>query len=256
MSDIPGGGFESLQFDPPFVREAHGTKSLHFTHGELQSQMCTGNPWRLEVDYTRTMMGFLLFNNNPAVISMIGLGGGSLAKFCYRYLGHTCITVAEINPHVVALRDTFQVPPDDERFRVVTCDGARWVHDLPPTTDVLMVDGFDARGQPAQLCSQVFYDSCVHALSPQGLLVVNLHRDHCDYELLLERINRSFDGVTLETLATEKSNGIIFAFKDATLLQRATNLKQSLQQLDPQARLQLEPELSSLLWQMKRPLLP
>ena len=256
MSDIPGGGFESLQFDPPFVREAHGTKSLHFTHGELQSQMCVGNPWRLEVDYTRTMMGFLLFNNNPAVIGMIGLGGGSLAKFCYRYLGHTCITVAEINPHVVALRDTFQVPPDDERFRVVTCDGARWVHDLPSTTDVLMVDGFDARGQPAQLCSQVFYDSCVHALSPQGLLVANLHRDHCDYELLLERINRSFDGVTLETLATEKSNGIIFAFRDATLLQRATNLKQSLQQLDPQARLQLEPELSSLLWQMKRPLLP
>ena len=32
MSDIPGGGFESLQFDPPFVREAHGTKAAaeHF----------------------------------------------------------------------------------------------------------------------------------------------------------------------------------------------------------------------------------
>ena len=72
MSDIPGGGFECLQFDPPFVREAHGTKSLHFTHGELQSQMCTGNPWRLEVDYTRTMMGFLLFNNNPAKTSTRG----------------------------------------------------------------------------------------------------------------------------------------------------------------------------------------
>ena len=256
MSDIPGGGFESLQFDSPFVREAHGTRSLHFTYGELQSQMQTGSPWHLEVDYTRTMMGFLLFNNNPAVVGMIGLGGGSLVKFCYRYLVHARVMVAEINPHVIALRDTFQIPPDDERLQVIACDGARWVRDLPSTTDVLMVDGFDARGQSAQLCSQAFYDSCVQALSPRGLLVVNLHRDHLDYPLLLERINRSFNGATLEALAEEKSNGIIFAFKDATVLQPANSLRKSLQHLDPKARLQLTPELARILWQMKNPHLP
>ena len=37
------------------------------------------------------MMGFLLFKPQPRSIGMIGLGGGSLAKFCYRYLSRTRI---------------------------------------------------------------------------------------------------------------------------------------------------------------------
>jgi spermidine synthase len=61
------------------VREDGASKSLHFTLGELQSRMLTHQPWRLDLDYTRTMMGFLLFQPAPVHIGMIGLGGGSLA---------------------------------------------------------------------------------------------------------------------------------------------------------------------------------
>ena len=35
---------------------------------------------------------------------MIGLGGGSLVRFCHRHLPHSRMTVVEINPAVVALR--------------------------------------------------------------------------------------------------------------------------------------------------------
>jgi spermidine synthase len=247
------GRFENLQFEPPFIHEEQGTKSLHFTFGELQSRMRINSPWHLEVDYTRTMMGFLLFNNCPANILMIGLGGGSLAKFCYRQLAQTRITVAEINPHVIALRDDFQVPPDDARFDVMACDGALWVHDSVAPTDVLMVDGFDTSGQPAQLCSQAFYDDCFQALSPQGMLVANLHYDHASYGLLTDRISRSFNGAMLEAVAAEKSNGIIFAFKDPSMVARVKNLKDSLEPLDAQARMQLRPEFGRILWQMKNP---
>ena len=80
------GDFLSLQYVKPFVRDDGTGKSLHFTLGELQSRMLTASPWQLEVDYTRTMMGFLLFHPAPARIGMIGLGGGSIAKFCHRYL--------------------------------------------------------------------------------------------------------------------------------------------------------------------------
>ena len=51
------------------------------------------------------MMGFLLFIPSPARILMVGLGGGSLAKFCFRHLPDAAIDVVEINPHVIALRD-------------------------------------------------------------------------------------------------------------------------------------------------------
>ncbi|MDE8344502.1 MAG: hypothetical protein POG24_11875, partial [Acidocella sp.] len=66
------------------------------------------DPCALDLEYSRTMMGFLLFKPEPKHIAMVGLGGGSLAKFCHRYLPATRIEVVEINPHVLALRDEFR----------------------------------------------------------------------------------------------------------------------------------------------------
>ena len=155
MPDKPAlpGDFRSLQYVKPFVLDDGASKSLHFTRGELQSRMLTHSPWRLEVDYTRTMMGFLLFNPAPAHIGMIGLGGGSIAKFCHRFLPASRMTVLEINPYVLALRHDFQVPDDGERFQVIAADGAMYLHTESPQFDVLLVDGFDHEGQPAALCT-------------------------------------------------------------------------------------------------------
>ena len=77
--------------------------------------------------YTRKMMAFLMFNSQPRRILQLGLGGGSLAKFCYRYLPDASITVVEIDSDVLALRDEFQVPADDARFRVVQGNGVEYV---------------------------------------------------------------------------------------------------------------------------------
>lgn len=244
--------FLSLQYVQPFVLDDGTSRSLHFTQGELQSRMLAGNPWRLEVDYTRTMMGFLLFDPAPARIGMIGLGGGSIAKFCHRFLPASHMTVIENNPHVIALRHDFQVPDDDERFEVIAADGALHLQVGSPQYEVLLVDGFDHQGQPAALCSQAFYDDCLAALAPGGLLVVNLHYDHPDYPLLVERIGRSFGGNAVDVISSEKSNGIVFAAKGAPLLSRHLSVSGSLAGLDKGACLELRAELARLAWQMGR----
>ena len=248
------GDFLSLQFVQPFVRNEGAAKSLHFTLGELQSRMLTRMPWRLELDYTRTMMGFLLFQPAPLHIGMIGLGGGSLAKFCYRQLPASKMTVLEINPYVIALRREFQIPDDDERFAVIAADGALYLQNTQgenPDFDVLLVDGFDRDGQPPALCSQRFYDDCFGALADGGVLVVNLHYDHPDFPLLADRIARSFGGNAVEVLAEEKSNAIVFASKGQPISPRNMSLPQSLAGLDATARMQLKAELVRIAWQMK-----
>ena len=78
--------------------------------------------------------------------------------------------VAEINPHVIALRDEFGIPPDSARLRVVCQDGAVLVRDPPQRFDVLLVDGFDWEGLPDALCSQAFYDDCAQALTDTGVI--------------------------------------------------------------------------------------
>ena len=251
LEPAASGDFQSLQYVKPFVYDDGAAKSLHFTLGELQSRMLTRRPWYLDLDYTRTMMGFLLFRPAPVHIGMIGLGGGSLAKFCYRQLTASKITVLEINPYVIALRREFQVPDDDERFQVIGADGALFIQTETPEFDVLLVDGFDHEGQPAGLCSQRFYDDCFAALSVNGVLVVNLHYDHPDYPVFANRISRSFGGNAVEVLAVEKSNSIVFASRDKAISPRTMSLPKSLSELDEEARMQLKAELVRIAWHMK-----
>jgi spermidine synthase len=203
---------ESAQYVKPFVYEGMSSKALHFSICETQSRMQYQDPSALALEYTRTMMGFLLFNPEPHDITMIGLGGGSLAKFCYRYLPRARIHVVEINPHVLALRDEFQVPPDDERFSVIRDDGAQYVRDRPSRCDVLLVDGFDSQGLPARLCSQRFYNDCHETLQPGGIMVANLHCDHRHYDALVDRIRSSFEGSVLvvEVRQIHLTDGSVF----------------------------------------------
>ncbi|WP_114971223.1 fused MFS/spermidine synthase [Rhodoferax ferrireducens] len=198
----------------PTICEDKNSKSLHFSNTHLQSRMRTSQPDELELDYTKTMMGFLRLQRQPRHIAMIGLGGGSLAKYCYRQLPETKITVVEINPHVIAMRQEFLVPDDNERFQVIEADGADFVRDAEPDFDVLLVDGYDQQGQPAALCSQHFYENCCRVLADPGVMAVNLHGYHRLYELFIDRINRSFGNNTAEVPANRDGNVIVFAGKN------------------------------------------
>jgi spermidine synthase len=195
----------------PFVRETLGSKSLHFTFGETQSQMRLQDPELLVLEYTRMMMGFLLFDVPLDSIAMIGLGGGSIAKFCYRHLPQSRIHVVEINPHVIALREAFQVPQDNGRFQVVHGDGAQFVRGHTTRHDVLLVDGFVSHGLPLRLCSQDFYDDCRATLSPGGMLVVNLDCNHPHFKNHVARLRHSFNDSVLVVDNGAMSNSIAFA---------------------------------------------
>jgi len=157
------------------------------------------------------MMGFLLLHPAPSRIAMLGLGGGSLAKYCARALPDTDFTAVEISPDVVALRDVFGVPPDGPRFRVVCDDGAAFVRRDAGPYDVLLVDGFDASGQPETLCSVAFYDACRERLTDDGVLVVNLFVDDGACDARIARIRDAFDGAVAVVPADGSENRVVFA---------------------------------------------
>ncbi len=196
---------------PPYVREELDARSLHFSMAAIQSRMQIRRPDVLELEYTRLMMGWLMFRPQARRLAMIGLGGGSIAKFCYRHLPRTTLTAVEIDPQVIALRELFQVPRDDPRLRVIEDDGARFVAQTGARFDVLMIDAFDAEGMPAALGTQRFYDDCADVLQPDGLLVANLHASHPHRSLYVERIRRSFGAEPLQVLDHDGSNCVVFA---------------------------------------------
>ena len=61
------------------------SRSLHFGTPARQSSMALDAPDRLQLPYTQAMMAFLLFQPQPEAVLMVGLGGGSMAKFLLRH---------------------------------------------------------------------------------------------------------------------------------------------------------------------------
>ena len=236
----------------PFIYETLTTKALHFSISEIQSRMQSQRPLALDLDYTRTMMGFLLFDDSPLRIGMIGLGGGSLAKFCRAHLPAARIDVVEINPHVIALRDVFHVPPDDALFAVRRGDGADFARTPPHAMDLLMVDGYDAEGIPPALCSQAFYDDCRAALQPDGLLVANLHTGHAEHVTHVERIRRAFDGQLLAVPDADTGNTIVFACNGRRIERARTAPLRRPRHFDAAAWEELRPSLGAVLGALRR----
>jgi len=209
----------------PYLTESDGILSLQFDEWSTQSEMSIDDTDELVIPYTRVIMSFLLLEPSPRHVAMIGLGGGSLAKYCYRHLPATEITAVEINPDVIALRNEFAIPADDARFRVVLGDGAAWVADFASKPDVLIVDGFDADGLPAQLSSQRFYDDCFAALAENGIMVVNMWKGYPRYDEYLARINNSFAGNSVIVDAQDGFNQIVLAVKNAAFPPAASTIR-------------------------------
>jgi spermidine synthase len=231
----------------PYVLDSGKVRSLHFNHEEIQSAMWVAKPDALYLEYTRLMMGFLMFMPQPRSIAMIGLGGGSLAKFCYRYLPSARIVAVENSADVLALRASFCVPDDDDRFRVIEGDGAAYLGQAADGAfDAILLDGYGAAGVPTSLSSPAFYEDCSRTLSEPGVLVTNLHEAHADFALLAARIRRTF-GATYEVREGTRGNCIMFAggleFARAT---RHMAVRRPLD-LDREAWAQLKPTFGRIL---------
>jgi spermidine synthase len=197
----------------PYIFETPFERRMHFTNPATQSAMLLNDPDALIAQYTRKMMSFLLFNPNPEHIVMIGLGGGSLAKFCYRHLPRSQITVVEVNADVIAMRDEFCIPKDDARFHVVHDDGARYVERLDERMDVLLIDAFDAEGIALSLAQSNFYCRAARQLTDDGMLVMNFWGPRDRYVENLAAARAAFgDSLTLVPVSGD-ANVLLFAFK-------------------------------------------
>src|SRR5688572_10715395 len=194
------------------VSEARGLRTLHVGGDAIQSSMRLEDPYALALDYTRCMMAFLLFHPEPRQALMIGLGGGSLAKFFHRKLRATHLRVVELDARIVAAaREHFALPPDDARLSVQVGDGAEALS--PECCDLLIVDAFEDELHVPRLASGEFYDGAFLALTEPGALVVNFMDDDPKFDQTLEHVERAFGGAVVVMPALYDPNIVAFAFK-------------------------------------------
>lgn len=222
-------------YDKPFIEDCGPLRYLHFGLDNVQSVMRHDDPDALCLAYTRKMMTFLLFNAQPRRILLLGLGGGSLPKFCYRHLPDALITVLEIDPNVLALREEFQIPADNERFRVLQGDGVGYIAKRAPREDVILVDACDGNGLSPTLSAPELYANLRRRLSAGGVLVVNICGEPLDVESHVARIRGVFGDRLISLPAREDGNLIVLGFRRNPDTYRAAQLEDGAQ-LDKHAR--------------------
>jgi len=194
------------------VSEKDGIRSLHLGSNTVQSSMKLADPAELVLSYTRTMMAFLLFEPEPRRILMVGLGGGSLAKFVYHRMPAVEVVAVEREPAVLfAARQYFQVPENDERFRAELAEGSAWVAQNPGSCDVMLVDGYDGNQQVPELTTEGFYADARSALTGSGVLVTNLWSSDERFDTYVQRMERVFSAVVCIP-AERRGNVIVLAF--------------------------------------------
>lgn len=218
----------------PFIFDTGEERRLHLSWLDTQSTLLRRQPDGLVAQYARKMMTFLLLNPTPRRILMLGLGGGELARFCYQRLPQSDITVVELDPQIIALREEFQVPADDHRFRVVQADGADYVGDYFELVDVLLVDAFDRDGIAPTLAYMHFYRSATRCLNARGVLAMNFWGDRNRYVANLSYATLVF-GRHLRLVSTPNGNIVMFAARGGLpdgptdeLARRAERLKRIL----------------------------
>jgi spermidine synthase len=199
---------------PVQISEKDGVRLMHLGGPAVQSAMRIRAPFELELEYTRAMMAFELFHPAARDVALIGLGGGSIAKFIHLHLRSVRLTALEVNPDVVAAaRAYFSLPADDERLTVRVGDGAAYVREQREALDVLMVDGYDAERIVEDLASAAFYGACFTALRPGGVAVFNLWGSDRRFETYHRRLEDAFAGRMLLLPAEQKGNVVVFCFR-------------------------------------------
>ena len=227
------------RYNRPFVIDDGELRTLYFSLRLIQSTMRLRTPNTLELNYTQQMMLFMPFIPRPRRLVLIGLGGGSIVKFCRQHLPGSHLTAVEFNPDVIALRNAFALPPDDDMLSIVHADGAEYLAQAEAGINVLLVDAFNAHGYAPALGDITFFENAAAKLSGCGVLVVNLAGDKHMYSELIGNALTVFDDRVILLPVHDDGNHLLFAFNDPAFRPDWRRLRKRAQQLRDRCPLDL-----------------
>lgn len=232
----PDPRFSAPGHPPATITEFEGVRFLHLGTSWVQGAMRLSRPDAIELEYVQMMMMWTLFIERPRHIAQLGLGSGALTKFCYQRFPQARVSVAELNPNVIAItRALFGLPPNDARLDVRQVDALDFVNDpaMRGQLDVLQVDLYDEEARGPVLDSPEFYAACAACLNEGGIMTANVFGELANYEKNLEAMAQVFDAVVWLP-EVHDANVIVMAFKRApqvdftALYQRAGQVRKEL----------------------------
>ena len=210
----------------PFILDDAPLRMMYLTPDCMQSVMRIDDPTHLLCDYSRTMMGLVLFNPQPRHIVLIGLGGGSLVKYCYQHFPECRITAVEINADVIAMREQFMIPADNQRLNIIHADAVDWLPQQQGDADVIFLDAYDINGLVPALNNKDFYATCYKQLNKGGILVANVWGKPSTLAPMLTMLHQQFLHQVGWAKSADSYNLLVFSVKESDAIVDAVTQQQ------------------------------
>src|SRR5262249_42635058 len=148
----------------PYVAMRFGINQRIFTESLYNPSDQTEMP----VTYTQYMTVALAYAAGSRSILEIGLGGGRTACYLHDFVRDSVVTVAELDPEVIALSQQFFGVKPDARLRLVERDGRIYLRGDREHHDVILVDAYRGTFVPFHLTTREFYTAVKGKLNPGG----------------------------------------------------------------------------------------
>lgn len=198
------------------VVEKDDLRSLYFASSSLQSSMSLSRPQQLLLSYTRYMLLGLPAMADPEHILIVGVGAGSLVRFCHHHFPDCRIDAVDCSSHVLDLaRGYFQLP-ENRQVRVHCRDGHDFLSEIAGAGtqryDLILVDAFDHKGMSGTVYTAAFFEHCAAALTAGGVLSCNLWSNNGQrLRTIRAALRASFAG-RLYMPVPERGNVVALAF--------------------------------------------
>lgn len=151
--------------------------SMTFGHNRrlyVESVFNTLDEGDLPVTYTRYMSVATAWSANQVRMLQIGLGGGRTSWYMHLHCPDMEITVAELDPEVIALAQRyFRIRPGP-KFVVVASDGRSYLMRNAEPFDLIFIDAYRGPFVPFHLLTREFYALVKTRLKPGGVVAQNV----------------------------------------------------------------------------------
>lgn len=216
---------------PVVVTDKGRLRSLRFGSDERQSTIDLDRPDILQLAYTKWMMTSLLLHPAPERFLLLGLGGGSIARFLLRHHPAAQIDAVEKEAAVIKLARSYFLLPDSKNLRIFQQDAVDFLVTAPSSTTyhLAFVDLFGPGSMAAPLFVTEFYQTLLDRLTADGILAINMwsgRKTH--FQRARRALLTACEGRVLQMQVKKRSNIILLGFPEQVPKKQLRRAKKNL----------------------------
>lgn len=200
------------------VYENFGERFLSFDSFFEQSCASMTTPFLPVHEYAQAMLVALVFGE-PKHVTLLGLGGGTLATCIHHYFDDVTIHAVELRHIVIEAAFDYFYLPKSPRLTVTHNDVQYFIKSAEAgSTDLIFSDLYNAHDMSPLQLQQTFIEQCYDLLSVDGWLVINFHHAPKIESPLVKQIQAIFSIVYVCSISS--GNWILFCGKSTRIPKR------------------------------------